>query len=335
MLIVQSDQDLALLPLSSPQVGLAPEITVRLNDPAATRRLQPADVVVDDGDPARTDDARIGIRFTADTSVMTLQLEPSPDGPGLAPTVNVADVGGVPGDIAFVRTDGGLRLAALVPSASKAVLVDPVTTITTDVALPAPYARMSLVTEPSTGGGAITDVALLWSGDRSAAGIAFWELGQAAGRPFRSIETVGVTAAVRAVLDVPRTDAVLKVLQTGDVSSFYVLDLLSRTAAPLVTATSSVSLSVSPTGARVWTFAAGQKFLASTDLTTKAVRNLQADSPIDGVFEIARSDGSGRALVALHTAGGVGATVFDVATQDDTRRRIYGALLTEGPYEDR
>jgi hypothetical protein len=333
MLIVQSDQDLALLSLTSPQAGPATEITVRLNDPASTRRLQPAEVVVDDGDPARSDDARIGIRFTNDTSVMTLQLEPSPDGRGLAPTVNVADVGGTPSQIAFVRTDGGLRLAALVPSRGKAVLVDPVTTITTDVDLPAPYGRLSLVTDPS--GGAGVDVALLWTGDRSAAsGVAFWELGQAAGRPFRSIETVGVTAAVSAVLDVPRTDAALKVLQTAGAGSFYVLDLQTRTAAPLLTATAQVSLTVSPKGDRVWTFAPGGLSLASTDLATKEVRTLRADSAIDGVFEIARSDGSGRALLALHAAGGVGVTVYDVATQDDTRRRLYGALLTEGPSED-
>jgi hypothetical protein len=45
--------------------------------------------------------------------------------------VNLTDVGGVPSDIAFVRTDGGLRLAALVPTRSAAVLVDPVTSLTT------------------------------------------------------------------------------------------------------------------------------------------------------------------------------------------------------------
>ena len=329
LLIVQSEQEMALLPLNGDPAADA-EITVRLDDGGATQRPPPAAIVVDDGDPTDTGDARIGIRFQGDRSVMTLQLAPSPgSSAGFLPSINVADAGGVPTDVAFVRTDGGLRLAALVPTVSAAVLIDPATTVTTTVVLPAPYQRMSLVTAGA--GGTTADVALLWQGGTAGAGVAFWELGQAAGRPFRSIETVAVGAKVGAVLDVPLMGAALKVLAAEHSQTFYVLDLAARTAAPLSTSTAATTLMVSPTGARVWTFVPGGLGLAATDVLSKQVWTLQSDTPIDAVFEIGQSDNStGRSLIALHEAGNLGATVYNASAPDDSTRRIYGGLLEEG-----
>jgi hypothetical protein len=330
LLIVQSAQDLSLVSLDDPTV---PEITVRLADAAAASTPRPAEIVVDDGDPAKTDDARIGVRFENDTSVMTLQLVPAPGPNGFAPVPNVTDVGGVPSALAFVRTDGGLRLAALVPALARAVLVDPATTITSDVALPTAYRSVSLVTA-AAGAAATTavgaDVALLWNGTAGQAGVAFWELGQAAGRPFRSLETVAVAETVTGVLDVSGQNATSKVLSTAQGGVFYVLDLGQRTATPLLTAGSAVNLVVSSTGARVWTFAKGGTQLAATDLATKHVRTLQLDEPATDVFEIARA-GGGRTLVVLHDIGGVGATLFDADNPNEDHRRLYGALLTEAP----
>jgi hypothetical protein len=335
LLIVQSQQALALLPLGDDDN----EISVRLDDSSdTTQRPPPAAVVVDDGDPASADDARIGIRFQNDRNVMILQLAGSSGGAaGFLPSVNVVDVGGVPSDIAFVRTDGGLRLAALVPTASVAVLVDPTTTIVTSVALPAPYQRLSLVTGGAGGTTGTADVALLWQGGTAGAGVAFWELGQAAGQAFRSIETVAVGAQVGAVLDVPLAGAALKVLGgTGSgAQTFYVLDLAARTAAPLSISEPRTTLKVSPTGQRVWTFVPGGMALASTDVASKQVRSLRADSAVDDVFEIGHSSDDGtRSLIALHDGGAIGVTVYDVDAPDDSTRRIYGGLLEEGVNAD-
>jgi hypothetical protein len=332
LLIVQSAQDLALVTLDE---LTRPEITVRLADASSLARPRPAEIVIDDGEAARTDDARIGVRFEGQPSVMTLQLAPASGPNGYAPAINVADVGGVPSAIAFVRTDGGLRLAALVPARSRAVLVDPVTTITSEVALPAGYQRLSLV---SSSGGQSTpagaDVALLWNAGVTRGGVAFWELGEAAGKPFRSIETVGIDATVDGVADVPAPNDALKVLSTVAGGAFYVLDLGDRTATPLLTSRNDVDVVVSPTGRRVWAFVRGSSALASTSLDTKHVTTLFADGRCDEVFEISRAAGGGRALVALQTVNGVGATVFDAETPESSNRRIYGALLTEGPYDD-
>jgi hypothetical protein len=340
LLVVQSDQDLSLLSLDDPS---KPDITVRLADATAVTRPHPAEVVFDDGDPAKSDDARIGVRFDQQTSVMTLQLQPATGPQGFAPTINVADIGGVPTALAFVRTDGGLRLSALVPSLSAAVLVDPATTTTSKVMLPAGYQSLSLVTPPSAPAAsagaapaASPDVALLWNGTSASAGVAFWELGRAAGLPFRSIETVGISGIVDAVDDVPGMNDALKVLSTagavgpGSGGAFFVLDLGARTATPLLTQTGNVSLSVSPTGARVWAFQKGGFDLAATDLPSGSVHALTVDTPASALFEIARADGT-HALVVLHQANpGIGATVFDADDPKENERRIYGALLTEG-----
>jgi hypothetical protein len=337
LLVVQSDQDFTLLSLDDPT---KPEITVRLADAAAVTRPHPAEVVFDDGDPAQTDDARIGVRFDNQTSVMTLQLEPATGPNGYAPTIDVADVGGVPSAIAFVRTDGGLRFAALVPGLAAAVLVDPATTTTSTVTLPAGYRSLSLVTASTTvPAGAPTgpDVALLWNGTSSQAGVAFWELGKAAGLPFRSIETVGIDGVVSAVQDVPGKNDALKVLSTsvnvGGGGAFFVLDLAARTATPLLTASAGVQLSVSPTGNRVWAFQPGGVKLASTDLPGGHVHALSVDTPASALFELTRADG-GHSLVVLHEGDGLGATVFDADNPDEAGRRLYGALLTEGSYDD-
>ena len=189
------------------------------------------------------------------------------------------------------------------------------------------------------GGAAGPDLALLWDGTTAVAGVAFWELGRAAGLPFRSIETVGIGGVVSAVADVPgpKNDA-LKVLSTsasGGGGTFFVLDLGARTATPLLTAAPNVTLLVSPQGTRVWAYERGGTRLAATDLPAGTVHSLTVDTAASALFEITRSDGK-QALVVLHTdmSSGVGATVFDADDANEANRRIYGALLTEGPYDD-
>lgn len=341
LLIVESDQGLSLLQLEHPKIA---EITVPLTDAADTRLLTPAGIAVDVGDA--TDGARIGIRLANDSDVVTLQfvLQPGADlatQNGFVPTVNLTDVGGIASDLAFVHTDGGLRLAALVPGLSKATLIDPVTSLTEDVALPARYQSLSLVTDPNndlsaTNPGATVDVALLWNATVSPAqtGVAFWELGHTTGQPYRSIATVGITDAIAQVLDVPAVPMgdTLKVLETSDAASFYVLDLTTRTAAPLLTSTTSIDLSISPLGDQVWTFIPNGLEVAATNLQSKQPKSLLIERPVGQVFEIQRADGH-LSVIVIHDEGGIGATVYDADPDklDDQTRRLYAGLLTADP----
>ncbi|MBS2019417.1 MAG: hypothetical protein JST00_41530 [Deltaproteobacteria bacterium] len=336
LLVVETDQDVALLDLDNVRaVPQRPEVTVRLTSGATALQARPAGIAVDDGDPSNPGDTRIGIRLANGTSVVTLTLVPTPEGtkaedPLQVPNdfsteVNLTDVGGVPGDITFVRTDVGLRLAAIVPTTKKAVLVDPQTSLVTEVDLPEPYARISLITNVISGAGG-TDTALLY-GAGGARGVAFWSLGRATGKPYRSVEVVSLQAGISSVLDVPPPRPELKVLGGQGTNAFYVLNLASRTASPLTTL-GSATLHLSRDGQRLWAFERGRPSLAQVALGDLHPIPLPLDRPIDAVFETATAEG-GRALIALDARGAAGVTVLDALAPDTATSRSYYGLLLE------
>jgi hypothetical protein len=335
LLLIETDLDVTLLDLdhtfdSPPRL----EITVRLTSGASAQAVTPAGLVVD-GNP---DDGRIAVR-TSDTNVYSLQLVPSPSLPPPAaplpndfnPQINLTDVGGTPSDIAFVHADNNqLRIAALVPSTSSAVLIEPTMGAATQVPLPAAYSSLSLVTDV-VGPGPGTDVALLWGGQNGGSGVAFWTLGVSVGTPYRSLDVVSIEQPIQTVLNVPPGATAgdpLKVLETATGSGFYVLDLASRTAPPLQTS-GAATLSIAPDGNRLWAFAQGGTDLAMIDFKTLSPVPLTTDAPIDAVYDIARP--GGRSLVAVHAQGTVGATVFDVRNPDSATSQRSTALILEGP----
>lgn len=336
LLVVETDQDLHLLDLDNLRATpRRPEITVRLTSGASTEALRPAGIVVDDGDPAKNDDARIGIRVTNASSVFTLTLVGSAPGeaeePGTIPNdfrpeVNLTDVGGVPGDIVFVRTDVGLRLAAVVPATREVVLFDPTTSITNKVALNEQFSRISLITNVVGGPGG-SDTALLY-GAGGSRGVGFLSLGKAVGQSYRTVELVSLASAIESVLDVPPPRPELKVLQAANASGFFVLNLASRTAAPLTTL-SQPTIHVAPDGQRLWAFQRGGSQLSEVTLDNLHPIPVPLDRPIDAVFDVARADG-GRSLVALDAKGAAGATVLDVLAPDTTTSRSYYGILLEG-----
>jgi hypothetical protein len=334
LLVIETEQDVTLLDLDhAKDVPPRPEITVRLTNGDSSRALTPGGVAVDDGDPARNDDARIGIRIANDPNVVTLTLAPpSQDevpGPNdFKPRINLTDVGGPASDIAFVRTDGGLRLAALVPSKSTAVLIEPETSITTTVQLSDPFGRISLITNVVGTSGAGTDVALLYPGDtQKTNGVAFWSLGKTAGQPYRSVEVLSISTPLTRVISVPEPHPELKILESSG-NAFYVLDLRTRTASPLDTM-GAATLEVSQDGQRLWAFQKNGMNLAGITLDTIHPVPLTLDRPIEAVFDVTRDDG-GKSLVAIHERGAIGATVFDALAPDTATARGFSALLLEG-----
>ena len=242
------------------------------------------------------------------------------------PEPNQTDVGGIPSDIQFVRTDGGLRLAAVVPTARKAVLVDPTTSITIDVQLTEPYSRMSLITSV-VGGAAGADTALLY-GSGGSRGVAFWSLGKTLDKNYRTVEVVSLASSIERVRDVPPPRPELKVLEGQGSGGFFVLNLASRTAAPLTTL-AQPTIHVAPDGQRLWAYQRGSLQLAQVTLENLHPIPLPLDRPIDSVFDVVRADG-GRSLVALDARGGVGATVLDALAPDTTASRSYYGILLEG-----
>jgi len=337
LLVIETDKDVQLLDLDHIRDNpRRPEITVRLTTGTNSLALKPAAVVVDDGESGKSDDARIGVRIEGNPNVFTLTLvaaatdaraeEPGTVPNDFRPEVNLTDVGGIPGDITFVRTPAGVRLAAIVPTNKTAVLVDPTTSITTKVEIPEPYSRMSLITNVvGAAGGA--DTALLY-GSGGSRGVAFWSLGKVQeGRGYSSVEVVSLSSAIQNVMDVPPPRSELKVLQGGGANSFFVLNLASRTAAPLTTL-AVPSLHISADGQRLWAFQAGSSQLSQVTLDNLHPRPLPLDRTISAVYDVHRIDGA-RALVAIDPRGGVGATVLDALSPDTAKSKSYYGLLLE------
>jgi len=325
LLVTSTDRDIALVDLSAPD---KPEITVKLTGGADV--LRPVGTAVTDGEPGVDTDARIAVRMANDNNVIVMDLLPKPansDSPhSFLPVPNINDVGGVPTDMAFVNTDGGLRLAALVPSKKSLTLLEPVTGTTTDVDLGASFERMTIVTDivgQTTNGG---DIALVWS--TSSSNVAFVALGVTIGKPYKSVERVELTEPVASVLDVPEPNAHLKILVLPSRKNFIVLDLLTRTASPILAGAGGARANVSRNGERAWLVAQDQfaNSIGQLNLTTLHPKNVYLNYGVSDAFEVERRDG-GRALVAIHGAGTMGATVFDAQNPALDRSTEYLGLL--------
>lgn len=325
LLVVQTDRDVALVDLSDLSV---PEVTVKLT--GGTAALSPGGVAVTAGAPDRTDDARIAVRIQGDPNVVIIDLLPVPEAEQASTpqsfrvVPNIVYVGGVPSDLAFVQTDGGLRLAATVPSKHSLSLVDPTTGIATEIALGAPFERISRVTDIIGPSGEDSDNALLWS--TQSASVAFVALGSTVGKPYKSVERLELSTPVASVVDVPAPNEHLKLLTSPDGRAFVVLNLLDRTASPLSSSTYGTTITPTADGERAFLLAPSASQLASLDLTSLHPRNVQLALPIDGAFDVERQDG-GRALVAIHALGAIGATVLDGRSPSLANAREHAGLL--------
>ena len=323
LLVVLTDRDVGLIDLSEPEKG---DITVRLS--STGDRVTPLQIAVSDGDPARNDDARLAIRLANDPSVILVDLLASTStttAHDFKPTPNVVLASGPPSEVAFVNTDGGLRLAALVPSKQSLSLIDPATGVSKDVALDAPYEHLSLVTGIVGGPASGADIALLWSA--SSPYISFVALGSTAGKPYKSVERLQLEQPVARVIDVPAPNDRLKILAAADGRAFFVLDLIARTASPIVSSTYGIDVTVSADGQRSWLLAPGGSDLAALTLENLHPQNFTLSSPLQAAFEVGRR-GGGRALLAVHTEGALGVTVLDGERPSlETAVQYHGLLL--------
>ncbi len=310
LLLVLTDRDVGVLDLEDPGAG---DITIGLS--SSGERLAPAGVAVTEGDPASSDDARIAIRLGSDPNVVLVDLLPPQAGDAKSahpfkPTPNLVFAGGIPSDLAFLKTDGGLRLGALIPSASQLTLIDPATGIASAVDLGAPYEHLSIVTGLVGGTESGADVALVWS--ESSSTIAFVSLGATVGKPYRAVDALELSGPVGAVLDVPSPNQHLKILASAEGDGFFVLDLVERTVAPIFASSAGgpATMSVAPDGRRAWVTAPEEAQIASLDLGDLHPQNLALAEPASQAFDVTRR-GGGRALVAIEPTADVDLTVLD------------------------
>jgi len=323
-LVVRTDRDVTIVDLKNLQ---RPEVTVKLPERADQLPFAPLQVAYHDGDPEVDDDAQIAVRLSQSSDVVMLNLSAAEEADkDFKVTNNIVDVGGVPTSIEFVRTDGGLRLAALVPSALKATLVNPDTIQSESVELPFPFDRMTRITgalEETPEGG---DVALLWG---SGAQIAFWSLGETSATPFRSIDSNVLSFQVARVIDVPAPNAHLKVLEGANGSGFFVLDLQRRQSFPLSARSEGYAVQASPDGERLWISNPRASQFSTVTLDDLHPSELYVQPQAGGLFEVEQA-GDGRALIILHQGAGLSATVMNAKDPSSAETKFYPALELEG-----
>lgn len=329
-LVVRTDRDLTLVDLEDLE---AREKTVKLPEGPDGDALTPEQVVFDDGAPDNPADARLAVRLQNTSDVVLVELgRPKEQDAPFSLVVNIVDVGGTPSWIDFVRTDGGLRLAALVPERRSVVLVDPETTLAEVVELSEGFTHMRRITSELDGAPQNeneeaeqrTDVALLWGATEH---IAFLSLGTSSATPYRSVDTAELSFRVEEVLDVPPPHEHLKVL-SGPSSDVFVLDLHSRQSFPLHTTFRNGQVRVAPDGQRLWIYGRQGNLFSSVRLEDLHPQALYADPTLSEVFDIERGDG-GRSAIVLHLDHGWAATVFDAEAPDTAKTNYFPGLHLE------
>ncbi len=331
LLVVETEQDVAIIDLSRPERA---EITVPLPRTTQNQVAHPAQVVFHDDLPGDDEVASyLAVRFDNDSSVLTLRLsEPKPDSSNAFSLVpNLVDAGARPSTIDFVRTDRGLRLAALVPNLSTAVLFDPATSKSERVQFDSPYSGIARVTSAVDEAAESGDVALLYSA--SAPSIAFWRLGRASATPYASFDSYRVDTQVARVVDIPGDHyGHLKLLVGSNQSEFFLLDLKTRQSYPMQ-ALSGFQLRLSPDGERAWAFPQGGQQFARLTFADTHPASFTVERPIADVFDVARRDG-GHSAIVLHDftedVSDVGVTLFDAENPDSARTRFVSGLMLEG-----
>lgn len=323
-LIVRTDRDITIVDLKNLQ---RPEVTIKLPERPNQLPSSPLQVAYHDGEKEVDDDAQIAVRLADSSDVVMLNLSAAEeDDKDFKVTNNIVDVGGFPTSIEFVRTDGGLRLAALVPGALKATLVNPETIQSEAVDLPLAFDRMTRITgdlEETPEGG---DVALLWGPGEQ---IAFWSLGETSATPFRSIDSNVLGFRVTRVIDVPAPNAHLKVLEGANGSGFFVLDLEKRQSFPLSTRSSGYAVQASPDGERLWITSPSTSQFSTVTLDDLHPSELYVQPRVGSLFEV-EQEGDGRALIILHEGSGLSATVMNATDPSSAETAFYPALELEG-----
>lgn len=324
-MVVRTDRDVTLVDLKNLDND---EVTIRLPENEDQVPYAPAQVVYDDGDPDDDNDSRFAVRLAGSSDVVVLELGPAEDSSkDFSVVVNIVDVGGVPTSIDFVRTDGGLRLAALVPTKQRATLVNPETTLAESVTLPHRFDQMTRITSvvdqtPEDG-----DVALLWeNGGRD---IAFWSLGSTSSTPYRSVDSNELDLNIDQVMDVPAPNEHLKILVGSGGSGFFVLDLKKRQSFPLNTQGSSYQVKVSLDGERLWARAPYGNEFSAIQLSNLHPAALYVEPQVSDIFDIERADGK-RAAVALHLDEGWSATLLNAEAPKSSETNYFPALHLGG-----
>lgn len=364
-LTVHTDHQVSILDLArvnaSPPAAPIPVAAVNTTMDGGTPETTGPDLLYDDGDPTKDDDAQLVARFAGSPTVDVLTFAPhsptSPEDSGetegasafqLVRSEVVAD--DVVSRFDIVTTTDGPRLAMLVPTANVIDLVDLNTaSVTGRVSLPHPYLDWARLRREGLPDSFVLTNAVWSIAANSAAGI--WSLEPTQDAPFGHVETVESLMEVDFELQVPSPHDELVLFRAGFYQgdpAYFVFNLQTG-AATRVEAVGPEDPMVSADGRHLWFFAAPYNPDGSFRWAVETVNleGLGADAPpaiLDiegngpgGLFDLPRP-GGGRVMVEV--AGGVGlhlgvpiysgrglVTVFDGDKPDTSPPKTYRDLL--------
>lgn len=319
-------RDVAMIDLAAAFSGSpSPEVKVPTTSAGATTALVPSLVRFDDGDPGASDDARVAFALAGEGSILTATIAandaPAAGESDLRTIVNLTDVGAPVSDLDFLVTAEGRRIAALTPAKRRAVLADPVTSLTTPVPLARPYDALRVLP------GATASTVLLSQTGGSTGAVALWDVPKTAEQPYRAVEAVVDVDRLDAVRPIPGSSTKFLVTAASG-SRVVVLDVATReTRVAQVSGSSTVLLARD--GARAYVVPTyGAVTFVSLPLQTLVPSPFSAGAPAGIVGELRRADGS--PLVAVvHGTSSESLSLFDPLRPESLGVR-FDDLLTEG-----
>lgn len=303
------------------------ETTVQLSSAAGTP-VMPREAVFNPAAP------EIYLRGASSSDVFVFNLEQRPD-PGtdedglmhndFRPFIDQLGVGGRPDAMALYDTGAGSRLLVLV-GGTQAAVVDPSTSQTSMVALPATANETLLFTGVSPRDRRLAQRALLFQGGSSA--IAFLDLEDLEARGGRNLEQLTLPQPVVKLIPMLEKQSALIIHQQGGVS---LLDLEERTVSPITSNASLADAAFDAANGRLWVGPPHQSFVAFLDLATGDTPEIRLDANVQALVPMF---GVGR-VVVLHDSTEGYLTVLDTGRPSrDSARSLRGFLLAGVLSED-
>ncbi len=305
------------------------EITVRLTLPTDGRSIDPTQVLFD------TAAGTIYLRASASNDVFALHLSPvtpaSATDNDFVPVVNQLAAGQSPADMALFTDNGRQLLLVASPGSSEALVVDALSSTVSPIPLDAPADHIVLFSGPSPTNSAAHPQAILYGTESTASSVSFLDLPGLAAQLSQNAESVALGGSVAAALPLLGSNAVMFQLSGNyGQGSLAVLDLLRRTASPLVASVSLSGASFDAGGAALWVAPADSLRVGYVDLATLNPGEIRMDEPVSAVLPLV-GDVSGRdRVVALHPGSGGDVTVIDARAPQRSTAVSYRGFLLDG-----
>ena len=321
--IVSSPAYVTLLDLDRPERS---EITVRLTLEGDGRSINPSQFLFD---PAASN---IYIRGDSANDIYVLTLVEVPVSERVSndfrPILNQLGAGRQPSDMLLYDVGRGPRLLVSAPGSQEVVVIDNVANHSTVIPLEFPAAKIMPYQGAAPGDPEVRQRALLLPQDGSSGSLAFLDLELLEERTGRNVEAMVLSRNIVGSIQLPREDLVLLV-HSGATNGVSLLDVGTRTVAPIFAEVSLANAHFDAEGNRMWVAAPGTTRLGWLDLDTFHTGEVRLDSRIEAAYSLSNADGEPIVVVSHPSSAGWLTLLDAVDPNRDTATTHIGFLLTD------